>query len=94
MTTVISPFRTGPWAGSPDDARDVDGIPIIERLMTRDDAPGALVRLANGMLAVLGEVLVVGRRGKLRLFAQGRAATTALDEADRAWWLAIRGALA
>lgn len=92
-TTLITPFRSRPWAGSPEHAEDVDGVPIVERLMTRDDAPGALVRLANGMLAVLGDVLVVGRRGKVRLFAQSRAAAAALDESDRAWWLAVRAAL-
>jgi potassium/hydrogen antiporter len=92
-TTLIPPFRSGPWAGSPDHAQDVDGVAIVERLVTRDDAPGALVRLANGTLAVLGDVLAVGRRGALRLFAQSRATATALDESDRAWWLTVRAAL-
>jgi hypothetical protein len=91
--TLTSPFRSGPWTGSPDDADHVNGVPIVERLITRADAPGALVRLANGSLAVLGDVLAVGRRGKLRLFAQSRATVAALDEADRAWWLEVRAAL-
>ena len=69
--TLIPSFRSRPWTGStpPQCAEDVDGVAVVERLIMREDAPGALVRLANGTVAVLGDVLAVGRRPTLRQFA-------------------------
>jgi hypothetical protein len=89
---TIPPFRSGPWTATvpPERAQDVDGVPVVERLAARPDAPGVLVRLANGRLAVLGDVLAVGRPVLLRLFAQRRAADSAASDADRAWWAEVR----
>jgi hypothetical protein len=92
--TLIPPFRSGPWTGSlpPTEAREIDGVPIVERLITREDATGALVLLANGRLAVLGDVLVVAHPLLLRMFATRRSAT-ADNEADRIWWHEVRDAV-
>jgi hypothetical protein len=91
--TLIPSFRSRPYTGStpPQCAQDVDGVAVVERLMMRQDAPGALVRLANGTLAVLGDVLAVGRRPSLRQFAHSRARSAA--DADRAWWTEVHAAL-
>jgi hypothetical protein len=90
--TLTPPFRSGPWTGSTT-ADDVDGVRVVERLATRDDAPGALVRLENGRLAVLGDVLAVGHPLLMRLFAQRRA-DGARSTGDRAWWSEVRRELA
>ena len=86
--TLTPPFRSGPWSGT-DAAKDVDGVPVVERLASRSDAPGALVRLANGRLAVLGDVLAVGHPLLVRLFDQRRQGN-ARTAADRAWWGEVR----
>jgi hypothetical protein len=96
MTTTLNPrFRSGPWTGAttPAQAGDVDGVEIVERLATRDDEDGALVRLASGQLAVLGKTLAVGAPRLLKLYATRRAATTAAP-GDRAWWTQVRHAVA
>jgi hypothetical protein len=85
---LTPPFRSGPWTApeAPALAEHVDGVPIVERLATRDDASGAVVRLRNGRLAVLGETFAVGRpRLLLDLFA-GRRGAAAQTDGDRAWW--------
>jgi hypothetical protein len=94
-TTVNTRFRSGPWTGetAPFEASDVDGVEIVERLATREDESSAVVRLENGQLAVVGDVVAVGAPRMLRLFAtQRRSAVTAPD--DRAWWTQVRHAAA
>ena len=92
MNTTIEPrFRSGPWTGAtaPTEASHVDGVAIVERLATREDGDAAVVRLANGRLAVLGEILAVGAPRLLHLFATRRL-STATAPADRAWWQQVR----
>ena len=92
MTTTIEPrFRSGPWTGAtaPTDAADVDGVAIVERLATREDGDAAVVRLANGRLAVLGETIAVGAPRLLHLFATRRL-STASAPAERDWWQVVR----
>lgn len=92
---LIPPFRSGPWTAdeSPSAAREVDGVPIVERLAMREDAEGAVVRLGNGRLAVLGTSFAVGHPLLLlRLFA-GRRAGDAATDGDRAWWSEVRRVL-
>ena len=96
MTTTAPRFRSGPWTDpvAPDEASAVDGVRIVERLLSRTEPYGALVRLADGRLAVLGSVLATGRPKLVKLFALRRAAATS-DPADRAWWSSVgRAALA
>lgn len=96
MTTTLEPrFRSGPWTGAttPAEAADVDGVAIVERLATRDDADAAVVRLENGRIAILGDTVAVGAPRMLHLFATRRSAV-ADEPADRAWWQQVRGAIA
>ena len=96
MTTSLNPsFRSGPWPAEipPAEADHVDGVGVVERLVTRPDQPGAVVKLENGQLAVVGQSFAIGAPRMLRLWATRRlAAVTA--PADRAWWTQVRHALA
>jgi cell volume regulation protein A len=56
------------------------GVPVTERLGTRSDAPGALVRLADHRYALTGTVLAVGSRRQLDRYLRRRARLT--DGAD------------
>ena len=93
--TLNPRFRSGPWTGETPahEADEVYGVDVIERLAEREDESGALVRLQNGQLAVLGNVVAVGAPRMLRLYATRRAATTPAP-ADRAWWTQVRHAAA
>ncbi len=90
MSTLRVPFRSGPWREpvAPADADSVAGVPIVERLASRDDSFGALVRLADGQLAVLGSVFASGQAELVKLFAKRRAAH-AVDAPERAWWRSV-----
>ena len=94
-TTLNSRFRSGPWTGETPahEAEEICGLEIVERLAEREDASGAVVRLENGQLAVLGNVLAVGAPRLVQLYATRRAATTPAP-ADRAWWTQVRHAVA
>ena len=95
VTTLNPRFRSGPWTGETP-AHEADalcGVEIVERLAEREDEGGALVRLENGQLAVLGSVFAVGAPRLVRLYATRRAATTPAP-ADRAWWTQVRHAVA
>ena len=95
MTTTLNPrFRSGPWTDSvpPAEADQVDGVDVVERLATRPDQSGAVVKLENGRVAVLGDSFAVGAPRMLRLWATRRAAAVTAP-ADRAWWTQVRQAL-
>jgi cell volume regulation protein A len=76
-------------------ARDaVDGIPVLAVLRSRGDAVGAMAALADGRYAVTGEDLIaVGGRRALAGWCEERAARHGVDEAERAWWQEVTGAL-
>ena len=93
---LIPPFRSGPWtaATAPADATHVDGVAIAERLATRADAPGAVVRLDNGRYAVLGgESFAVGRPLLLLQMFVARRAAAARTAAETAWWRQVEAVL-
>jgi hypothetical protein len=95
LNATLSPrFRSGPWTGDvkPADADEVNGVEVVERIVTRSDRPGAVVRLASGQLAVLGESFAVGAPRMLKLWAPRRMAR-ATAPADRAWWTQVRRAI-
>ena len=95
MTTTLNPrFRSGPWTGDmpPAEADHVDGVEVTERLLLHPDGRGAVVRLASGQVAVLGDSFAVGAPRMLKLWATRRlSAMTA--PADRAWWTQVRRAV-
>jgi cell volume regulation protein A len=89
-------FSVRPWrdadgdAGAPD---DVDGVPVVERLRTRRDLPGALVVLADGRYAITGPVVAAGGARALEQHARRRLGRSA-DDSEAGWWQEVLGAVA
>jgi len=97
QSTVMT---SGPWRpgadgdeGDPSRPRAVDGVAVAEQLRTRRDRPGALVALADGRYAFTGPVVATGPRRAVQDAARRRL-RHAGDEAERAWWREVIGALA
>jgi cell volume regulation protein A len=85
-----------PWnadEGDPSRPLAVDGIEVVEQLRTRRDRAGALVALADGRYAFTGPVVAVGPSQPLQELARRRL-QRAGDDAERAWWREVIGALA
>jgi len=87
-------FSVKPWTdGNPALPDEVDGVPVIEQLRTRRDLEGALVVLADGRYAVTGPFVAMGGARSIELHARRRLSRSA-DEAERAWWQEVLGAVA
>lgn len=89
-------FSSRPWTeadGDPSRPAVVWGIEVVEQLRTRRDRPGAVVALADGRYAATGVSVAVGSASQLTDAARRRLRATS-DEADRAWWREVIGALA
>jgi cell volume regulation protein A len=89
-------FTMRPWRvldGDPTQPRTVDGVEVRERLRTRRDQPGSLVSLVDGRFAFLGPIVAVGPPRALQDAARRRLLRAA-DDAERAWWREVIGALA
>jgi cell volume regulation protein A len=72
----------------------VDGIPVLAVLRSRRDGSGAMAALADGRYAVTGDDLVaVGGRRSLADWCERRATRPGVDQAERAWWQEVTGAL-
>jgi cell volume regulation protein A len=85
-----------PWGADEGDAgrpSTVDGIEVVEQLRTRRDQVGALVALADGRYAFTGPVVAVGPTQALQDIARRRL-QRAQNDAERAWWREVIGALA
>ena len=86
-----------PWnpeeGDDPGRPKSVDGIEVVEQLRTRRDKAGALVALADGRYAFTGPVVAVGPSQPLQELARRRLGR-ARDDAERAWWREVIGALA
>ena len=85
-----------PWKdadGDPVRAERVAGRIVVDRVRTRRDVPGALVLLEDGYFAVTGPVLALGREQLLSQWVR-RKARAAVNDAERAWWEEVLGALA
>jgi len=79
-------FSSRSWLakdGDPSRPQTLFGVPVTERLGTRPDAPGALVRLADSRYALTGRILAVGSRRQLDRYIRRRA-----GRADGADWYA------
>ena len=77
-------FSSRAWLandGDPSRPQTVLGVPVTERLGTRRDAPGSLVRLADHRYALTGSILAVGSRRQLDRYLRRRARLA--DGADR-----------
>lgn len=79
--------------GDPGRPAEVLGRRAIEHLRTRHDVPGALLALDDGRYAVSGPLLAVGSAAQIQAHARRRLAI-AEDDAERAWWQEVIGALA
>src|SRR4051794_23797244 len=89
-------FSVRPWAerdGDPGRPEEVEGVPVVDLLRTRRDVEGSLVALADGRYAVTGPFLAAGGARSLEAHARRRLARTA-DDAERAWWQEVLGAVA
>jgi potassium/hydrogen antiporter len=91
-------FSVRPWNverdGDPGDPGEIEGVAIAQRLRTRRDGAGALVTLADGRYAAIGEdVLAVGGRRRLAEWCARRVSRPGIGAAERAWWQELAGAL-
>ena len=89
-------YTTRPWKpadGDPSRPTVVSGQPVVEKLRTRRDVPGALVVLADGRYAVCGPILMLGPPVQVQAQARRRLAR-AEDDAAQAWWQEVIGACA
>ncbi|HEV7399499.1 MAG TPA: potassium/proton antiporter [Solirubrobacterales bacterium] len=88
---TVRPARS---AADPQALDEVDGIPVLAVLRSRGDGVGAMLALADGRYAVIGEDLVaIGGRRALAGWCERRAARPEVDQAERAWWQEVTGAL-
>jgi len=95
-TGTVPIYTTRPWKtadGDPSRPTVVSGQPVVEKLRTRRDVPGALVVLADGRYAVCGPILMVGPPGQLQAQARRRL-MRAENDAAQAWWQEVIGACA
>jgi potassium/hydrogen antiporter len=89
-------FTARPWNegdGDPGFPQTLLGVDVIEHMRTRRDTRGALVLLEDGRFAVTGPLLAVGGALQLQRYARRRLADES-DDAARAWWQEVIGALA
>jgi potassium/hydrogen antiporter len=90
-------FSSRPWSdadGDPSRPQAVDGVPVIARVRTRRDRPGALLALGDGRFAVTGDgVVAIGGRRLLARWCVNRAALPGVDAEGRAWWQEVIGVL-
>jgi potassium/hydrogen antiporter len=89
-------FTARPWSdqdGDPGFPQTLLGVDVIEQMRTRRDTRGALVLLEDGRYAVTGPLLAVGGGLQLQRYARRRLADES-DDAARAWWQEVIGALA
>jgi cell volume regulation protein A len=96
MRASTAVFTARPWTEADGDAgfpRRVAGVDVLDHLRTRRGVRGALVLLEDGRFAVTGPLLAVGGAAQIQRFARRRLADE-IDDAARAWWQEVIGALA
>jgi cell volume regulation protein A len=92
-SSIITSRPWGADEGDPGRPASVDGIEVVDQLRTRRDHAGALVALADGRYAFTGPVVAVGPSQPLQELARRRL-QRASNDAERAWWREVIGALA
>jgi cell volume regulation protein A len=88
-------FSVRPWLpadGDPARPDVVAGRAVLEHLRGRHDQPGSVVALEDGRYAVTGSLLIVGSAMQVQRQAR-KCLHGADDEAERAWWQEVIGAL-
>src|SRR5829696_2950169 len=89
-------FTTRRWTeadGDPGFPDEVHGVPVAQQIRTRRDQRGALVALEDGRFAVTGPLVAIGGPLQVQRYAR-RQLTSEDDDAARAWWQEVIGALA
>jgi len=103
LGTPSRPRRTAPrpaplarsWTvhdGDPAHPVRIEDVPVVEHLLVRPDAPGALVLLEDGRHALTGAMLTVGGARQLRGYAEARGRRAA-DTPEGVWWDDVAQAL-
>jgi cell volume regulation protein A len=88
---TVRPAREG---DDPRALQEVDGIPVLIVLRSRRDGVGAMAALVDGRYAVTSDdVIAIGGRRALAGWCERRAARKGVDQAERAWWQEVTGAL-
>jgi cell volume regulation protein A len=73
---------------------DIDGVAVLGIVRSRRDGDGAMVALVDGRYAVTGAgVVAIGGRRELAGWCERRATRPGVDQAERAWWQEVIGAL-
>jgi cell volume regulation protein A len=88
-------FTVRAWGASDGDATrpsSVGGLPVVDVLRIRRDAPGSLAVLEDGRYAVCGSVVAIGARRQLVDWVQRRM--RGADPEERAWLRTVLGAVA
>jgi len=89
-------FSSRPWDserdGDPAHPSAIDGVVVREQLRLRRDRRAALVGLVDGRYALTGETLAVGGPRQVQAYARRRLSRES-DDAARAWWQEVIGAL-
>ncbi len=89
-------FSERPWKdvdGDPSRPEFVGPVAVAERIRTRRDLPGCLVVLADGRWCFVGRTVAAGSAQAVQEAARRRLGR-ATDDAERAWWREVIGALA
>jgi potassium/hydrogen antiporter len=88
---TVRPLRDG---DDPAELREIDGIPVLAVLRTREETDASMVALADGRYAVTGSGLVaIGGRRALAGWCEERSERRGVGAAERAWWQEVTGAL-
>jgi cell volume regulation protein A len=73
---------------------ELDGIAVLSVLRSRGESGGVLAALADGRYAVTSEgIVAIGGRRALAGWCERRASRPDVDQAERAWWQEVTGAL-
>jgi potassium/hydrogen antiporter len=88
-------FSVRPASGlDPRTLSEIDGIPVLAVVRSRRETGATMVALADGRYAVAGGgVIAIGGRRALADWCEERAARPGVDDAERAWWQEVTGAL-
>jgi potassium/hydrogen antiporter len=87
-------FTVRPARGDGELGEEVDGIPIVAVLRDRSEEGSYLVALADGRYAVMSTGLIaIGGRRALAGWCERRAERPEVENAERAWWQEVTGAL-
>jgi cell volume regulation protein A len=88
---TVRPLREG---DDPAALQELDGVPVLAVLRTREETDATMVALADGRYAVAGSGLIaIGGRRALAGWCEERAERRGVSSAERAWWQEVTGAL-